>query len=261
MEALKRKKSLILIGNPGVGKSTILNHLIGDIKFASGASLGSGKTKGLQGYHEDPDYDFYDTPGLADVKLRATAAKDIRTALSKGGEFIIVFVLTLESGRVRESDLTTVTQVLKAAPEIGDKFSICINKIKPEIQELFENPDELATLEACIFVGAIPAVRNLFPLPFVPELDEKKDSIRPAEISFRKLIKELPSCELTKDECQEIKIQDFEETTIKLRAEIDSLLSNQENLEKKIQSMEKQLKGSKPLEKEMQKKSSGCLLI
>ncbi len=40
--------NLLMIGNPGVGKSTILNGLIGEVRFHSGISVVKGLTQVLQ---------------------------------------------------------------------------------------------------------------------------------------------------------------------------------------------------------------------
>ena len=69
-----------------------------------------------------------DTPGLADFKMRRTAAGAITEALKQNGCFQIFFVVILTAGRLRSEDLTTIWLVLLNAPDIKS-FSIIINKV------------------------------------------------------------------------------------------------------------------------------------
>jgi len=46
-------EAIVCIGNPGTGKSTILNLTIGSIKFESGFSWDSGKTIRMEEHESD----------------------------------------------------------------------------------------------------------------------------------------------------------------------------------------------------------------
>jgi hypothetical protein len=124
--------SYVFVGNPGGGKSTLLNSLTESNVFASGVSYGGGKTSALQHY-EFNQISFYDTPGLADTKLRKEAAEAITKVFKKGGDFKVFFVLTLQSGRVLEQDRTTMEEILRSAP-ITD-YGVIFNKVGPQVYE------------------------------------------------------------------------------------------------------------------------------
>ena len=57
--------TIIAIGNPGSGKSTILNSFAGQLLFQSGVSIGSGLTKQLES-KTSKGITYVDTPGVAD---------------------------------------------------------------------------------------------------------------------------------------------------------------------------------------------------
>ena len=109
---------IIAIGNPGAGKSTILNSLAEEVLFKvwiknlcfgfefflthmscifqSGYSVGSGLTFQLD-IRENKNGKFFDTPGLADEEKRKQAGKAISTALKQGGIYHLHFTFMQKS--------------------------------------------------------------------------------------------------------------------------------------------------------------------
>jgi len=146
-----------MIGNPGVGKSTILNNLIkaqgnADFKkFESGNSeAGAGVTTVTQ-TQKFGKYRFTDTPGLSDLKLREQAAKEITKAL-KGGDnqedvrAKVFFVITIEAGRIRPDDITTMQLVLESAPIKENGYGIIINKCTKKTIKKYKGNSSFATM-------------------------------------------------------------------------------------------------------------------
>lgn len=114
--------------------------------FQSGVAFGAGMTFQLDKKKHN-GITYLDTPGLSDIKLRKQAAEAITTALKQGGTYQVFFVITLEAGRVRPEDMTTIKLVLESATDIKH-FSIIINKLSKKAFNglLAENAEQLKTM-------------------------------------------------------------------------------------------------------------------
>ncbi|CAE7681139.1 wrt-1 [Symbiodinium sp. CCMP2456] len=187
----------LFVGNPGVGKSTILNGLISEPRFKSGFSPGQGMTSVLQ--CEEKGGKFYmDTPGLADVEKRRIAAKEIEKALKQDGDYRIFFVLTLESGRVRPQDKATMELVLQAAPCIGHKYGILFNKVSKRAQEeITQNPARADpsprdVLLTHLFSGNLPVTTAIHYNPNDDDLEDAMNVVKPLRPELVRFIQGLP---------------------------------------------------------------------
>jgi len=169
----EKKLITIMIGNPGVGKSTILNGLIGRTIFPSGISLGKGLTTVCHREQDQNGNVYIDTPGLSDIKLRKQAAIEIKDALQSNGIFKIFFVITLEEGRIRPDDKTTMSLVLDAANILSNQYSIIINKLQPEIIDLMED-EELKKEFLVMLHEGLPGTNFIYLNLYRQELSAKK---------------------------------------------------------------------------------------
>ena len=83
----------LFVGNPGAGKSTLINALKKRTVAQAGVSPGSGLTKYFTSYEDLQNNRVYlDTPGLADTKMRLDAAQQIEEALKQNGKYKIFFI-------------------------------------------------------------------------------------------------------------------------------------------------------------------------
>lgn len=141
------KTAIMLLGNPGVGKSFILNALIGKTIFSSGFSFLTGKTKVVE-KHEEGDFVFIDTPGLNDILESTRREEEIAEALVQYETYKIIYVIVLESGRFRPHDFSSMVTVLEAIEKIGvqtdGKFSVLINKLPLELLKRMKEDNEMS---------------------------------------------------------------------------------------------------------------------
>jgi GTP-binding protein EngB required for normal cell division len=119
---------IVFIGNPGVGKSSLLNAILQKPIFSSGANAGTGLTKQEEAYYYENKL-YVDTPGLDDIdmELKYQVASEIEKALKHSNNYKVIFVITLEGGRIKSADLVTINTVCKAI-NTEFEYGLIINK-------------------------------------------------------------------------------------------------------------------------------------
>ena len=137
-DQVTRQEHLVLVGNPGAGKSAILNQLLGRNAFKSGVSVETGVTSLLQWCTTSSGLKLGDTPGLSDIETRSAAAVEISEALRQDGKYRLVFVLLLDNGRVRADDLATMKLVLTAIKDPTLKYAVLINQVNSSLMGKFD---------------------------------------------------------------------------------------------------------------------------
>jgi ribosome biogenesis GTPase A len=74
------------VGNPGTGKSTLLNGILGEAKFKAGINISGITTKFQWEIVLYGGIDFADTPGLAHIKSREQAGEEITNAFKSSND-------------------------------------------------------------------------------------------------------------------------------------------------------------------------------
>jgi len=125
---LKTNEIVLFCGNPGVGKSALLNSIFQQLVFRSGLHA-TGLTKVNQDYFFENTL-YVDTPGLSvsDAQRLKKAAKEIERSLKKNGNYKIIFVVTLETARIRTMDIVTINKICEAI-HTPFEYGLIINKV------------------------------------------------------------------------------------------------------------------------------------
>jgi GTPase Era involved in 16S rRNA processing len=186
------QETIIFIGSPGVGKSTLGNGLAGSLIFKSGISAGQGLSTFLQKHVTAAGRCIIDTPGLADVNLRKVAATEISQALKQGGYLKIIFVITLEGGRARPQDVDSIKLVTDAVP-VNTPFAILLNKLtNREHSVLSQRGGEFNTVIGSLTPPgrAVPS-SAIFMFPDIPTLKDVNNAVAPLGPDFMSWIAQL----------------------------------------------------------------------
>lgn len=232
-------RRIIFIGNPGLGKSAMLNSLLGEVCFHSGVKIGSGLTRILQTVERN-EILYTDTPGLDDIDRRDQAALEISRALRGGGEITLIFVATLDAGRVRSADLATIDAVLTAVESVGvhaaNNFSVIINKCDTSVIQKLTDESKMQELRAYFSSRGVRPVSKMLLFPEISGLVGVTDGLLETPQQLRRFVfNECPVIKLPVSELLvsverfDIRMNDTEKMVKSLEREIASLRKAQKH--------------------------------
>lgn len=230
--------NIIFMGNPGTGKSTLLNTIIGDPVFRSGVSYGSGLTTNYDTFHK-LGICFGDTPGLDDVITRERAGREINKALKNNGIFKLYFILTTESGRGRPSDLATVKTILDCFDEdLVDKikYTIIYNKV-----DVDEDMEEIITNNIPAFDSLKIKPSDFYCVPRMQSL-KGKDVVGEMTSDYFNSIKYGNKCEIVKEKVHKIDVSSWDQYQKELETENKMLKEKITKLEQEFEEFKKTIR-------------------
>lgn len=231
---------VLLLGNPGTGKSTLLNSLIGRPVFQSGISLGVGHTQFLQEYHAH-GVTYIDTPGLADVALRQQAAAAITAALRKHGSYKLFFVIMLRSGRVRPEDVVTINKVIESVDISPLSFSVIVNSVKPVAHRRILSDQQACTAILSSLNSGQHSTQSVCFLPLMTELEEKRNTImRPCPPDFVAFVNRAPGVFIPLERVRNVTLNHatFEHQLAQAQSEITRLTKENDDLEARAEQLQ-----------------------
>jgi GTPase Era involved in 16S rRNA processing len=228
----------LMIGNPGVGKSTLLNALVGAPVFKSGISYGTGMTQVLQMYQATWGAWYGDTPGLADTEMRQKAANEICKALkTKKGYYQLIFVVTTEAGRIRPADVATIKLVLDALPKTRAPvpYGIIVNKVSERlIEKLKPDQGRLKQMLACLNVHSNNPTSHILLYPENKDLNDADDIVHIPTDMLDLFMQQVPFIEIKPEDVGKVCADEFEMLSSKFEHDMTRLKDDKAALEAKM---------------------------
>jgi len=187
MMAAELEKKVIFLGNPGSGKSALLNAMANKYVAESGLCVGKGLTTKMQIVKID-GFTLIDTPGFADIASEDEVALEIEKSLRQVAYYRLIFVLNLRYGRVMMEDCDTINRILDAINVPSKKFSIIFNRVlEEEREEIFEVPQHYQVfLHIFAQVGLKPSAIKI--IDFDPTLSRRKGQFLKLDSALRSFI-------------------------------------------------------------------------
>ena len=188
----------------------MLNSILGRAEFRAGFCVGRGMTTVLQKVLHNNIW-YADTPGLADIERKEQAAAEIKQILLQARRLTLIFVVTLEAGRVRPSDVITIQVILKSMVNTVTKnrFGIVINKVSANAER------HMTQENGTVILRAFQAESENFQTSFIyfnrkdAALEDVDDVVAAPNPGLELFIASITPVELEPENVRDIDIADY----------------------------------------------------
>jgi len=146
--------------------------------------------------------------------------------------FVFFFVITLEEGRVRPDDMTTMKLVLNSA-QIGINYSIIVNKLHPKHKEKLLEGDNRQKLETCLNQN-LPGTSSIYYNERVEELSGEDNMLHQLPTSLAQFIASSPVIEIKPEKVKDVKHENYDLLLETLSGKIEILLKDNDAMKKAL---------------------------
>ncbi|KAJ3033100.1 hypothetical protein HDV00_006727 [Rhizophlyctis rosea] len=212
--------TLPIFGNPGRGKSTILNTIAKMQLFESGSSVAGGLTTNIETVQLPAGMTLMDTPGLADIFTAANAAHAVEDGLKKNTVYKLLFTIKLVNGRVTPEDVLTMRTILAATvlQPFPMEYSILFTFVDHNTRKKLMDPTHFMKLWASVSDNDFSTNHMCF-FPFIPELVGADNTLPTAPPGLMHFIHEAPAVFIPKEAVGKIEYGDWQERLAALKRE------------------------------------------
>jgi len=242
-KAQEEEEVILMVGNPGTGKSTLLNCYAEANLFKSGIVALSGLT-----YELDKETfrgrRYLDTPGLNDALKRKQAAEAITLAMRQEGHYRLFFVMTLKNGRLLPEDVTTMNKVLEAAQgQLQDNsFGVIFNQVTDAEYEMLMKDEEQTRrqFEQVLFTDQtsdrkLSKTKHIFFNRESRFLIGRDNIWEPLPMKTRRFINSIQGVKVAREKVEDIRVEDWDDTLERERQLTAAAEAKIKELEEKVE--------------------------
>jgi len=212
---------MIAVGNPGAGKSSFGNCLLGKAEFHAAASdSGGGVTAEMKEGSSDK-YRYVDVPGLADPdpELRNKAAQVVTDGLKEDVDTKLLFFVRTVHGRILSEDKVLMSRVAEALGNNlqENKYAVIINQFKKKAyvavtEDAHKKSEWLAKLWVGLTIHGKPMKRTDFVVfnPEDEEMDGETNKVKPLPDHVLKFLDAFPAVAMKSAQVKLVDTKNFD---------------------------------------------------